>query len=218
MASRRLAPALAALGGATALLVGALYITFGGALEGEGETPRVLAAGEACPAGDFAARIDGRNVGEVAGFEPLATPVDLSALAFQDAEGAATSVAAFEGRTVLLNLWATWCAPCREEMPALQALDAGLKAQPFEVVAVSIDAGTPDKPKAFYADTGLTTLPFYHDGSMATFSTLKRADLAPGLPTSILIGPDGCARGVLKGAADWASADARDLIEAALPQ
>ena len=216
MASRRLAPALAALAAATALLVGALYITSTGLLKGDG-APKVLAAGEACPASDFAARIEGRNVGEVAAFEPLATPVDLSALAFDDAEGERTSLADFEGRTVLLNLWATWCAPCREEMPALQELNAHMKEQPFDVVAVSIDAGDAAKPKRFYAETGLTTLPFFHDGSMATFSTLKKADLAPGLPTSILVGPDGCARGVLKGAAEWASADAKDLIEATLP-
>ena len=220
MAARKMAPALAALGGAAALLVGALYITFGGPLEGwRGAEPRVLAAGDACPAdAAFAKRIAGRNVGDVAAFEPLATPIDLSTLAFQDADGKAVSLADFAGRTVLLNLWATWCAPCREEMPALQALHAAMKDEPFDVVAVSIDAGDAKKPRAFYEETNLTTLPFYHDGSMATFSTLKKAELAPGLPTSVLIGPDGCARGVLKGPAEWAGADARDLIEATLPR
>ena len=216
MGTRRLAPALAALGGATALLVGALYITSAGLLKGA-SAPQVMAAGPACPADDFAERIEGRNVGEVAAFEPLAQPVDLSALAFQGADGEPVSVADFAGSTVLLNLWATWCAPCREEMPALQELDAETDGA-FAVVAVSIDAGTATKPKRFYAENGLDTLPFFHDGSMTTFSTLKNADLAPGLPTSILIGPDGCARGVLKGAAEWASEDAKHLIEATLPR
>lgn len=222
-AGRRMGPALAALGGAAALLVGALYITFNTTLLGVGgpggasePASNVLAAGPACPADDFATRIAGRNVGAVAGFEPLATPVDLSALAFRNADGEPVTLADFRGRTVLVNLWATWCAPCREEMPALQALNEAMDKRPFEVVAVSIDAGTPAKPLAFYAETGLDTLPFYHDGSMATFSTLKKADLAPGLPTSVLVGPDGCARGVLKGPAAWAGADARDLIEATL--
>ena len=209
----KLWPAVGALAAALALLAGSLYVTSSG--RSNGTAIAFEGASGTCPASDFAARIEGLNVGEVAAFEPLATPVDLNALAFEDREGAPVTIADFAGRTVLLNLWATWCAPCRKEMPELEALRDAMGGADFEVVALSIDAGTAEKPRRFYEETGLTSLPFYHDGTMKSFVTLKKADLAPGLPTTMLIDAKGCARGVLKGAADWSSADARALVEAA---
>ena len=213
----RLASALFALSGALVLLAGALYITF--APDRKAET--VLASTTSaevstCPASDIAKRIEGLNVGKVAAFEILDTPIDLSDVSFNDADGKPKTVADMKGRTLLLNLWATWCAPCREEMPELLALNEVFREAPFDVVAVSIDAGGDDRPKQFYAEENLSALPFYHDGSMATFTTLKRAKLAPGLPTTILVGPDGCARGVLKAPAHWASEDAKALVAAAI--
>ena len=210
-AKKKLWPAAAALTAALGLLGGSLYVTFSGG----GNAVAAQASSATCPVSDFASRIEGLNVGEVAAFEPLAQPVDLNALAFQDRDGERRTIADFSGKSVLLNLWATWCAPCRKEMPELQALRDELGGADFEVVALSIDAGTPAKPKAFYVETGLTSLPFYHDGTMKSFVTLKKADLAPGLPTTMFIDAKGCARGVLKGAADWSSADAKALVRAA---
>ena len=204
----KLWPATAALAAALALLGGSLYLTSSG-------SNGTAVASETCPAMDFAGRIEGLNVGEVAAFEPLATPVDLNALAFQDRDGKPVTMADFAGKTVLFNLWATWCAPCRKEMPELEALRDAMAGADFEVVALSIDAGGADKPKAFYEETGLTSLPFYHDGTMASFVSLKKAELAPGLPTTMLIDKGGCARGVLRGAADWSSPDAKALVAAA---
>ena len=155
-------------------------------------------------------------IGDVAAFRLLDEPVDLSELTFNDRNGEPKSLSAWKGRTVLVNLWATWCAPCREEMPELEELNDKLGGGRFEVVPISIDAGEAVKPLDFYRDTGLETLPFYHDGSMATFAFLKKAGLAFGMPTTVLIDRDGFARGVLNGPARWASSDAVALVEEAI--
>ena len=220
---KRVWTAAAALVAALALLAGSLYATLPGSNAAASNAAASNAAAGAadgrCAANDFAKRIEGLNVGAVAAFEPLAAPVDLSALAFEDGEGEARTVADYRGTSLLLNLWATWCAPCREEMPALQELHARLGGEPgtapFAVLPLSIDAGDTAKPRAFYAETGLDRLPFFHDGTMRSFATLKKADLAPGLPTSVFIDAEGCARGVLRGPADWADGDAIALVRGA---
>lgn len=161
-------------------------------------------------------RVRPQIVGEVAAFRLLDEAVDLSALSFADKDGATVSLADMKGRTVLLNLWATWCAPCREEMPDLEELQTELGGERFAVVPVSIDAGEPAKPLEFYRETGLSTLPFFHDGTLKTFTTLKKAGLAFGMPTTVLVDREGFARGVLNGPAKWSSSDAVALIEEAI--
>src|SRR5690606_2801471 len=116
---------------------------------------------------------------------------------------------------VLLNLWATWCAPCREEMPALDRLQSDLASQQFQVVAVSVDRGTTERPKAFLEEVGATNLPFYADPTMAIFNTLRERGRATGLPSTVLVNGEGCALGAMYGPADWASDDAKALIAAA---
>ena len=81
------------------------------------------------------------------------------------------------GRTLLVNLWATWCAPCRAEMPALDALQAAKGGSDFEVVAVNVDTGDDVKPKKFLADTGVERLAYYRDASMGAFNMLKERGL-----------------------------------------
>ncbi len=171
----------------------------------------------ACP--DTAARVavlKGANVGEVAAFALEDQPVAIGDVAFSDGQGAERKLADWKGRTVLLNLWATWCVPCREEMPALKELQQALGGPKFEVVAVSIDIGDDSKPRKFYADNDLAGLAFHHDGSLAVFNALKKKGLAFGLPTSLLIDGDGCVMGKVAGPAEWASADAKNLIEKAI--
>ena len=133
-----------------------------------------------------------------------------------DADGKPRTLADFRGRTVLLNLWATWCVPCRKEMPALDALQAKLGGDDFEVVAVNIDTRNLDKPKAWLKEVGIKRLGYYADPSAKVFQDLKAIGKAFGMPTTLLIDPNGCELGTLAGPAEWASEDAIKLIEAAL--
>jgi thiol-disulfide isomerase/thioredoxin len=154
--------------------------------------------------------------GEVAAFKAAPQPVSLAALGFAGPEGQPLSLASFSGKVVLLNLWATWCAPCRKEMPALDALQGALGGPGFEVVAVNIDTRNLDKPRAWLADNGISRLAYFADSEARIFQDLRRVGLAIGMPTTLLVDGEGCALGVLHGAAEWNSADAHRLIEAAL--
>ncbi len=153
--------------------------------------------------------------GTMVGFAPI-TPADLSALPFDGRGEEAETIAALKGRTVLFNLWATWCAPCRVEMPSLAALHAEKADEDFAVVAVSVDNRDANRPEDFLAETGASALDYHREPTMTLFNSLKQAGLAAGMPTTLLIAPDGCAAGVLGGAADWHSADAAALIDAAV--
>jgi thiol-disulfide isomerase/thioredoxin len=154
--------------------------------------------------------------GEVAAVNVAKSPLKIPDLAFEDAAGKKLTLAAFRGRTVLLNLWATWCVPCRKEMPTLDALEGQLGSPRFQVVAVNIDTRNPDKPKKFLKDIGVKKLSFYADPSAKAFQDLKSIGRAFGMPTTLLVDPHGCEIGSIAGPAEWASKDAVKLIEAAL--
>lgn len=162
------------------------------------------------------AALDASAIGDVAAFQTRTEPTPIGDLTFNDGEGRPASIGDHAGRTVLLNLWATWCVPCREEMPALDALQKAMGGETFAVVPVSVDLGEDTKPKAFYAETGLEALPFYHDGKMGVFNALKKRSLAIGLPVSMLIDSQGCVLGILNGPADWSGGDAERLITTAI--
>jgi thiol-disulfide isomerase/thioredoxin len=168
------------------------------------------------PAVNLARKVEPFAHGEVAAVNVAKAPLKVPDLAFADANGKPMSLADFRGRTVLLNLWATWCVPCRKEMPALDALESELGGKDFQVVAVNIDTRDPDKPKAFLQAIGVKTLAYYADPSAKAFQDLKAIGRAFGMPTTILVDRQGCEIGTIAGPADWASADARKLIEAAL--
>ena len=170
-------------------------------------------ANQACSGSEArAAALEGANVGAVAAMATVAAPRYLGDLVFRSREGAEQKLSDWKGRTVLLNLWATWCAPCREEMPALASLQKQMGGEHFEVVPVSIDMGSADKPLAFYREHGLDDLGFHHDGSMGVFNAVKKQGLAFGLPATMLIDPKGCVIGAMNGPADWASRDAINLV------
>ena len=144
-------------------------------------------------------------------------PRSLKSLAFNGPEGQPMSIADLGGKVVLMNLWATWCAPCREEMPALDALQAAKGSDGFEVVAVNVDRGDDEKPKAFLQETGIQSLGYYRDSSMKIFNDLKSQSLALGLPATLLIDEEGCLLAHMNGPAEWASPDAIRLIDTVLP-
>lgn len=163
-----------------------------------------------------AARIAPLVHGEVAALAVAQTPFRVPPLAFKDAEGHDRTLADWHGRTVLLNLWATWCVPCRREMPALDALQARLGGPKFQVVAVNIDTRDPQKPLAFLKQIGVTHLAYYADESAQIFEDLKTAGKAFGMPTTLIVDPKGCEIGDMAGPAEWASDDGVKLISAAV--
>ncbi len=173
-------------------------------------------ADAACRPAELARRLAPLARGEVAAVGIAAEPNRLPELAFTDAAGKPRTLADWRGRTVLLNLWATWCVPCRKEMPALDALQAKLGGDKFEVVAVNIDTRNLDKPKAWLEEVGVKQLAYYADPSAKVFQDLKAIGKAFGMPTTLLVDPHGCELGALAGPAEWASEDAVKLIEAAM--
>jgi thiol-disulfide isomerase/thioredoxin len=154
--------------------------------------------------------------GEVAALTMATAPLRLPDLAFEDADGKPKKLSDWRGKTVLVNLWATWCVPCRKEMPALDGLQTKLEGPNFEVVAINIDTRDPDKPKNFLKDEKLTRLPYFNDQKAKVFQDLKSIGRALGMPTSVLVDGQGCEIATIEGPAEWDSDDAVKLIEAAV--
>jgi thiol-disulfide isomerase/thioredoxin len=165
---------------------------------------------------DVARKIAPLAHGEVAALTMATAPLRLPDLAFEDADGKPKKLSDWRGRTVLVNLWATWCVPCRKEMPALDSLQARLGGKDFEVVAVNIDTRDPEKPKNFLREANLTRLSYFSDQKAKVFQDLKTIGRALGMPTSVLVDGQGCEIATIAGPADWASDDAVKLITAAV--
>lgn len=168
------------------------------------------------PAVETAKRLEPLVRGEVAGLTLAKTPLKLPDLEFKDAEGQPTKLSNWRGRTVLLNLWATWCVPCRKEMPALDHLEQALGGDRFQVVAINLDTKDPEKPQAFLKEIGNRSLAFYADPGTKSFSALRAVGRGFGLPTSLLVDANGCEIGFLAGPAEWASEDAQAVIKGAM--
>src|SRR5579872_1353945 len=163
-----------------------------------------------------AARIAPLAHGEVAALSVAQRPFRVPNLTFKDAGGNEHSLADWRGRTVLFNLWATWCIPCRKEMPALDALQAELGGPDFDVVAVNIDTRDPARPLAFLKQVGITRLSYFTDPSAKVFQELKVAGKAFGMPTTLLVDRSGCEIGEMAGPDEWASPDGVKLMTAAI--
>lgn len=154
--------------------------------------------------------------GEVAAVEVAKQPARLPDLAFSGPDGKPTTLSAFRGKTVLVNLWATWCLPCLTEMPALDALQGALGGPDFEVVAINIDTRHPDKPKKWLADKNIARLAYYADPQAKVFQDIRAVKKVEGMPISLLVDPAGCELALLQGPAEWSGADARALLTAAI--
>lgn len=133
---------------------------------------------------------------------------DLKSDAFETVEGAPIALADYRGKYVLVNFWATWCAPCRAEMPALDALNAEFGGDAFEVVTIATGRNPVPSMKKFFADAGIETLPLHRDPKQK----LARNMAVIGLPLSVLIDPEGREIGRLIGDAEWHDDNARLLI------
>jgi thiol-disulfide isomerase/thioredoxin len=134
-------------------------------------------------------------------------PLELS-----DAEGTAHRLADYRGKVVLVNFWATWCVPCREEMPSIEALRQAMEGKPFVVLAVNVGEGA--RVARAFAQKLTLGFPLLLDRDTRT----AKAWNARVLPASYLIGPDGTIRYSYLGELDWSSADVRARVEAMLPK
>jgi thiol-disulfide isomerase/thioredoxin len=197
------------------VLVGAV-VGFAG-VYGIGGLKRNASGDPACrPAVELARKLAPLAHGEVAALTMASAPLRLPDLAFEDAQGQLKKLSDWRGRTVLLNLWATWCVPCRREMPALESLQTKLGGPDFEVVAVNIDTRDPQKPKNFLKEANLTRLGYFTDEKAKIFQDLKGIGRALGMPTSVLVDGQGCEIATIAGPAEWGSDDAVKLITAAV--
>ena len=196
-----------------AVLVGAA-IGFGG-MYGLGGWHRNTGDPACRPAVALSEKLAPLAHGEVAALTMATTPLKIPDLTFEDANGQPKKLSDWRGRTVLVNLWATWCVPCRKEMPALDGLETKLGGPDFEVVAVNIDTRDPEKPKNFLKDAHLTQIGNFNDQKAKVFQDLKSIGRALGMPTSVLIDGQGCEIGTIAGPAEWDSDDAIKLITAA---
>ncbi|MBL8791752.1 MAG: TlpA family protein disulfide reductase [Rhizobiales bacterium] len=133
---------------------------------------------------------------------------DIPPFSFRNGEGKEISLADFRGRVVLLNLWATWCAPCRKEMPDLARLQRDMGGPGFEVVALSLDRKGAEASAAFLKETGADNLALYTDQESKALAAVN----ALGLPATLLVNRDGKEVARLLGPADWASEEAKSII------
>jgi thiol-disulfide isomerase/thioredoxin len=152
------------------------------------------------------------KTGQMAAFVTKKTPEALPEITFNDGTGKPLTLADFKGRTVLLNLWATWCNPCREEMPSLDRLQQALGSDKFEVVALSLDKQGAAGSQKFLDEVKAKSLKLYVDASGKSGTVMKLV----GMPTTILINKEGLEVGRLAGPAEWDSEDAKKLITAAM--
>ena len=137
-------------------------------------------------------------------------PKPVSQIPFDDLDGGRHRLSDYQGKYVLVNFWATWCAPCRKEMPTLEALQVALGGEDFQVLTIATQnpqtAGIP----RFFAQAGVENLPMMNDAG----SRLSRAMAVFGLPTTVLLNPEGQEIARLKGDADWASESALAVLRA----
>lgn len=205
--SPRARPPRAVLIGALAAVAAAVLY---GTLAPTGKAP------SSCPATSraLAAQLEPLAKGEIAALNVSADPREAMPLAFERPDGGKTNISDFRGKAVLLNLWATWCVPCRAEMPALDRLQAEAGGKNFEVVAVNVDTARLERRAAFLDGIGVKSLVRYADPSGDAFETLRKDGKTLGLPVSLLIDEHGCEVGVVTGAVKWDSADALNVVRA----
>jgi thiol-disulfide isomerase/thioredoxin len=178
-------------------------------------------AGQAreCPVQEEAATsIGDAAVGELAALNGTGEGRGYSTMAFKDAAGQPMTIADFKGKKLLVNFWASWCVPCREEMPALDALATQYNSDHFMVLPINLDIGANglEKAQAFLDENQFSNLPLYADNSFAAFERLKQEAVAIGLPATLVLDENGCELGVLQGPAEWNTPDGQAVIDALL--
>lgn len=190
---------------------GAVYVIGGGFDNVTSPVPRDVAQDSSPPSAGAESGGDSK-LGKMAAFVSKETPVALPDISFEDASGKTVTLSSFKGKTVLLNLWAIWCLPCREEMPALDRLQQALGSDTFEVVALSLDRKGFAASREFLDGLNANAIKLYADPTAKQGLALKLI----GMPTTILIDKNGMEVGRLAGPAEWDSDEAKELITAAM--
>jgi thiol-disulfide isomerase/thioredoxin len=175
-----------------------------------------LKASDCLPQPAAAKTVDTAASGQLAALNGTGTGRGYSDMSFVDKDGKPVKLSDFAGKALLVNFWASWCIPCRAEMPALDKVAAQYNDDKFMVLPINLDlgAGGLDKAKAFIAAGGFTQLPLYADPTFEAFKKLQTSAVATGLPTTLLIDRKGCEVGVLQGPAVWDSPDGDAVIKA----
>ena len=150
--------------------------------------------------------------GQMATFVPAKEAGEPLNVTFVDKDGKPRPLSDWRGKVVVLNVWATWCAPCRKEMPSLDRLKAALGGDKFDVLAISTDRGGIEKSAGFLAEVGVTRLETLHEGETRLNGTLRII----GMPTTLLIDGEGREIGRLIGPAEWDGEDAKALVKAVM--
>jgi thiol-disulfide isomerase/thioredoxin len=196
---------LAAISAAVALILTALIINV---------SP--LQATECPVQAEEAAAIDAAATGELAALNGTGKGRGYAKMALADAAGMPLTLGDFTGKKLLVNFWASWCVPCRAEMPALDALAAQYNSDAFMVLPVNTGEPEQEKAVAFLQAGNWPNLPLYVDPDWAAYKRLQREAVTVGLPVTLLLDEQGCEIGVLQGPAEWNSPDGHRLIEALL--
>jgi thiol-disulfide isomerase/thioredoxin len=173
----------------------------------------VLQASDCAPQPDAAKKIDAAAVGQLAALNGTGTGRGYADLAFTDATGKPMTLKDFAGKALLVNFWASWCIPCRAEMPALDDLAAAQNDNGFVVLTINTAEAQQGKAEEFFKSGNWPHLPLLIDDKFAVLDRLKTAAVSLGLPTSLLLDKRGCELGVIQGPAEWDSADGTRLIE-----
>ena len=161
--------------------------------------------------------LDPRSTAEVrpaSTFAPHASRHAIANVEFEDGQGRKRTLADFRGKVVLLNVWATWCTPCRAEMPTLDRLQQRLGGADFEVVALSIDRGGQAAVKSFFDEIDVRALAIYVDSTAEASGKLG----AIGVPTTLLIDREGREVARYTGPKEWDRPEVIEIIEHYLPE
>jgi thiol-disulfide isomerase/thioredoxin len=172
-----------------------------------GVAPASPAAAQALDAAGRA-EIEALRDGEMRKLTVHEAPAPAPDVAFVGADGAETTLAASDGKLRVVNFWATWCAPCREEMPSLAALQEGLSGEDFEVLLIATGRNSPEGIEAFFEEAGIDGLETAVDAK----GKLAREMAVPGLPVTLILNREGAEIARLMGGADWNGPSARAIM------
>lgn len=205
MSSQPLKPSLTKRPGFLALAILAVAVVLAGIYLVLGGESNVDETNTVSPLSEFA-------TGAMVNLTVFEADVPVETVTFVDETGAERHLEEWRGKVLLVNLWATWCGPCRHEMPALDQLQASLGGEEFEVMAISLDRAGLELPREFYAENNIANLKLFND---ATARTGRKLGVF-GMPTTVLLDREGRLIGRLVGPAEWDAPEAMALIEAAI--